>query len=280
MIFAKSAPASPAVILATSTKSTSPPTVTPLIWTARISFLPSKSGLSTNTCLSNLPGLKRAGSNTSGLFVAARTITGASSVANPSISANNWFKVCSLSSLPPIGPPLALDLPIASISSIKIIAGATFLACSNKSLTLDAPTPTNISINAEPDTDKNSTSASPATALASKVLPVPGGPTKRTPLGIWAPSFTYLSGFLKNSTTSWTSSLASLFPAISSNLTFGFSELIIFLDDPIPRRPPPPPPIDFDILFAINIQIPTKMKIGKTHPNKISAKIFSSLIPP
>jgi hypothetical protein len=39
-------------------------------------------------------------------------------------------------------------------------------------------------MNADPETLKNSTSASPATALASNVLPVPGGPTNNTPLGI------------------------------------------------------------------------------------------------
>ena len=36
---------------------------------------------------------------------------------------------------------------------------------------------------------KNGTSASPAIARASKVLPVPGGPTRRTPLGMRPPSF-------------------------------------------------------------------------------------------
>ena len=34
---------------------------------------------------------------------------------------------------------------------------------------------------------KNGTFASPATALAIRVFPVPGGPTKRTPLGILPP---------------------------------------------------------------------------------------------
>ena len=36
----------------------------------------------------------------------------------------------------------------------------------------------------EPEMDRNFTPASPATALASSVLPVPGGPTSSTPLGI------------------------------------------------------------------------------------------------
>ena len=38
-----------------------------------------------------------------------------------------------------------------------------------------------------PDIEKNGTPASPATARASKVLPVPGGPTSNTPLGMCAP---------------------------------------------------------------------------------------------
>ena len=47
--------------------------------------------------------------------------------------------------------------------------------------------PTNISTNSEPDMEKKGTLASPATALASMVLPVPGGPTSSTPLGMDAP---------------------------------------------------------------------------------------------
>ena len=57
------------------------------------------------------------------------------------------------------------------------------------SLTLDAPTPTNISTKSEPEIVKKGTPASPATALAKSVLPVPGGPTSRTPFGILPPSF-------------------------------------------------------------------------------------------
>ena len=40
----------------------------------------------------------------------------------------------------------------------------------------EAPTPTNISTKSEPEMVKNGTPASPATARASSVLPVPGGP--------------------------------------------------------------------------------------------------------
>jgi len=95
-----------------------------------------------------------------------------------------------------------LALPIASISSIKIILGAFSFACLNKSLTLEAPTPTNISTKSEPDKEKNGTSASPATAFANNVLPVPGGPTSNAPFGIFAPKSVYFFGFLRNSTIS------------------------------------------------------------------------------
>jgi len=43
-------------------------------------------------------------------------------------------------------------------------------------------------MNSAAEIDKNGTPASPATALASKVLPVPGGPIRRAPDGILAPS--------------------------------------------------------------------------------------------
>ena len=75
-----------------------------------------------------------------------------------------------------------------SISSKKIIEGAFSLAFLNKSLTLLAPTPTNISSNSLPDLKKKEQLASPANARASKVLPVPGGPTNKIPLGSFAPA--------------------------------------------------------------------------------------------
>jgi hypothetical protein len=98
------------------------------------------------------------------------------------------------------------------------MAGAAFFALANKSRTRDAPTPTNISTNSEPLMWKNGTSASPATALASKVLPVPGEPVRSTPLGIFAPISANRLGFLRKSTISTNSSLASLAPATSANV--------------------------------------------------------------
>src|SRR6185369_4584715 len=81
-----------------------------------------------------------------------------------------------------------------------------------------APTPTNISTNSDPESEKKGTPASPATARASSVLPVPGGPTRSTPLGMRPPSFWYLPGALRNSTISLSSALASSTPATSAKV--------------------------------------------------------------
>ncbi len=69
--------------------------------------------------------------------------------------------------------------------------------------------------------EKKGTPASPATARASRVLPVPGGPTRRTPRGMRAPRAMNFSGYLRNSTTSASSSLDSSTPATSMNVTAG-----------------------------------------------------------
>ena len=97
--------------------------------------------------------------------------------------------------------------------------GAFFLACSNMSRTREAPTPTNISTKSEPDMVKNGTLASPAIARASRVLPVPGGPTSSTPRGMRPPSRWNLPGSRRNSTISCRSCFASSTPATSSKVT-------------------------------------------------------------
>ena len=136
----------------------------------------------------------------------------------PSISVSSWLRVCSLSSLPP-PTPAPRCLPTASISSMKIKQGLFSLARLNRSRTRLAPTPTNISTNSDPESEKKGTPASPAIAFASRVFPVPGGPTSSTPLGIFAPTEVKRSGVFRKVTTSWRSCLASSTPATSSNLT-------------------------------------------------------------
>ena len=136
----------------------------------------------------------------SGRLVAA-IITMPSEGSKPSISASIWLRVCSRSSWPPPRPAPRLR-PMESISSMKMIARPILRAVWNRSRTRLAPTPTNISMKSEPVTERNGTPASPATARAMRVLPVPGGPTSSTPLGMRAPISANRSGYLRKSTTS------------------------------------------------------------------------------
>ena len=87
-ILLNSAPVNPAVSSAISAKSISSANFLSFACICKICSLPFISGGATVICLSNLPGLNRALSNISGLFVAANTII-ALSVSNPSISTNN-----------------------------------------------------------------------------------------------------------------------------------------------------------------------------------------------
>ena len=118
--------------------------------------------------------------------------------------------------------------------------GLFSLAVLNMSRTRLAPTPTNIWMNSDPEIEKNGTPASPATARASKVLPVPGGPLSRTPLGIRPPSLWNFSGLLRNSTISWSSALAFSRPATSSNVVrcLDLSCRLAGLLTKLPRMPP------------------------------------------
>ena len=216
---ARSAPLNPGVPLATVSRLASLARGLPLACTSRMALRPFMSGRSMTICRSKRPGRNRAGSRISGRLVAATTMM-LTLVSKPSISARIWFSVCSLSSCPP-PKPAPRCRPTASISSTNTRDGAFRLAWSNRSLTLAAPTPTNISTNSLPLIEKKGTMASPAIALASRVLPVPGGPTRSTPRGMRPPSAWNFWGDLRNSTTSWTSSLASSAPATSAKVTPG-----------------------------------------------------------
>ena len=125
---------------------------------------------------------------------------------------------------------------------MNTMEGAVLVASSKRSRTRLAPTPTYSSTKSEPEMDRKGTPASPATALASRVLPVPGGPTSRMPLGMCAPRAVYFSGSLRKSTTSSSSAFSSCAPATSRKLTFFFicsAEVNLAL--PNWDRPPPPP---------------------------------------
>ena len=93
--------------------------------------------------------------------------------------------------------------------------------------------------------ERKPTPASPATALASRVLPVPGGPTSSTPLGMRAPRERYFLGSFRNSTISRSSSFSSSAPATSAKVTFlSLSDRVRVRAEPkraILSGPMPPP---------------------------------------
>ena len=260
---AMSAPENPGVCLAKKSVSKPSTFFSGFKCTSKISLRSRISGRSTKIWRSKRPARNKALSNTSARLVAANTIT-LELVPKPSISVSNWLSVFSRSSFPPEKLLFPRALPTASISSIKIIAGDFSLACLNKSRTLDAPTPTNISTKSEPDNEKKGTLASPATALANKVFPVPGGPTSRAPFGILPPKLVYFSGCFKNSTISWISSLAPSNPATSLKVVLMsvFSSNNLAFDFPILNICPPPPPAPPFILRIMTIQITMIIKIG------------------
>ena len=147
------------------------------------------------------------------------------------------------------------------------MAGAICRACSNKSRTRAAPTPTNISTNSEPEMEKNGTPASPATARAKSVLPVPGGPTSRIPLGTRPPRRPYSLGSFRKLMISTNSSFASSTPATSVKVTLvSVSTNTLARLLPIDIRPPLIPP-GF-MRRMINSQIPTKIAIGSSQDSK------------
>ena len=101
---------------------------------------------------------------------------------------------------------------------MKMIAGAALRAWRNSRRMRAAPRPANISTNEEADCAKKRAFDSLATALASSVLPVPGGPCSRMPFGTFAPSLRKRLGSRMNSTTSRSSSFASSTPSTSCQL--------------------------------------------------------------
>mmetsp|Transcript_34583 Transcript_34583/g.75591 ORF Transcript_34583/g.75591 Transcript_34583/m.75591 type:complete len:215 (-) Transcript_34583:1103-1747(-) len=180
----------------------------------------------------------------------------------PSSSTRIWFSVMRMYIW-----SLGLRLPpMASISSMKMMEGLFWRACAKRSRTRAGPTPTNISMKSLPLMDRKGTPASPAVALASSVLPVPGGPTRSAPFGILPPRSLYFPGFFRKLTNSITSAFASSHPATSLNITL----VLAFLSrvptaalptEKMPRpppMPPPPPPMPPPIWRRVNHSHPAK----------------------
>ncbi len=173
-----------------------------------------------------------------------------------------------------MAPAPSRFLPMVSISSINTMQGAFSLACLKRSRTLAAPMPTNISTNSEPEIEKKGTLASPATALASRVLPVPGGPTSSAPRGMRAPISAYFCGLCKKSTISVSSSLASSSPATSAKRMPSVDctyTLALLLPKDMKLPPGPPAPARLARLFISTRPSTIKSTIGSTQLMSILA---------
>ena len=111
--------------------------------------------------------------------------------------------------------PAPRFLPSESISSMNRMQGALRRASLNSRATRVFDTPTKAAENSLPATAMKVTPASPASARASSVLPVPGGPTISTPCGGRAPTLAKPAGFFRKLTISASSLLGSSCPATS-----------------------------------------------------------------
>ncbi len=202
----RSAPTNPWVFSAITSRSTFSSRGIPLVCICSTSWRPFLSGTPIIISRSNLPPLRIAGSRASGLLVAPMTTT-SPLVLSPSIRVKSWATTL-LSTSPETSSRLGA---IASISSINIMLGAFSSASSKISLRRSSEPPTYLLIISGPCIEMKWASVSLATAFASKVLPVPGGPCISTPFGGDIPNLLKSSGLLSGisiiSLIFWTSSL-------------------------------------------------------------------------
>ena len=153
-----------------------------LEWILRISTLDSTVGLGNSIFRSIRPGRNKAGSKISILLVAMMILM-VCVVSKPSSWFNN-YNIVRWTSESPLCPSIR-EPPIESTSSMKMMQGECWRAITNNSLTILAPSPIYFWTSSEPETLMKVQSVWWAMALASKVLPVPGGPYRSTPFG-WA----------------------------------------------------------------------------------------------
>mmetsp|Transcript_10765 Transcript_10765/g.33990 ORF Transcript_10765/g.33990 Transcript_10765/m.33990 type:complete len:371 (+) Transcript_10765:440-1552(+) len=208
---------------------------------SRFSRLP---GCGNSIFRSRRPGRRSAGSSVSARFVAMMTLT-LTDWSKPSIWLSSSSRMRCTSRSAPVCASKRF-VAIASTSSMKMIAGAFSRASRKTSRTMRGPSPRYFWTNSEPTTRIKDAVVWCATAFASIVLPVPGGPSMMTPRGILAPTLANLAGFFRNSTTSKSSCLDESQPATSSKVTpvSGSScsfDLACPMLNGVPPGPMPPP---------------------------------------
>mmetsp|Transcript_12487 Transcript_12487/g.31710 ORF Transcript_12487/g.31710 Transcript_12487/m.31710 type:complete len:216 (-) Transcript_12487:765-1412(-) len=144
------------------------------VWMAKICVLLSRSGKPNSTFLSRRPGRSSAGSRVSGRLVAMSTLT-LPRASKPS----SWLTISSIvrcTSLSPPAPSSNRAPPMASTSSKKMMHARLDRAIWKSSRTMRAPSPTYFCTSSLPITRMKHASVRLATARASRVFPVPGGP--------------------------------------------------------------------------------------------------------
>mmetsp|Transcript_18451 Transcript_18451/g.46680 ORF Transcript_18451/g.46680 Transcript_18451/m.46680 type:complete len:218 (-) Transcript_18451:677-1330(-) len=178
---------------ASSSKLTSPATFILREWMRRILARASSLGCGNSILRSRRPERMSAGSRMSARLVAAMTLT--SSVDE---KPSSWLSSSSMvrcTSLSPPPPELSVRAdPMESTSSMKMMEGACSRAMTNSSRTMRDPSPMYFCTSSLPMTRMKHASVRLATARASSVLPVPGGPYMSTPFGGSMPSCTNFSG--------------------------------------------------------------------------------------
>ena len=158
-----------------------------------------RSGSGNSILRSRRPGRSSAGSSVSARLVAMITLT-FTLWSKPSIWFSSSIKMrCTSRSAPVCASKRAVAM--ASTSSTKMMAGACSRARRNTSRTMRGPSPRYFCTNSEPTTRMKAAVVWCATALASMVLPVPGGPYSSTPRGGSMPICRYSSWCVSGSST-------------------------------------------------------------------------------
>mmetsp|Transcript_7901 Transcript_7901/g.20401 ORF Transcript_7901/g.20401 Transcript_7901/m.20401 type:complete len:306 (+) Transcript_7901:1130-2047(+) len=194
---ARSAPTKPCVSREMRSRSTSSSSFMFFVWMRRHSRRPTSSGTPMSISRSKRPKRRSAASMELGRFVAPMTMTCERDF-RPSMSVSSWLTMRRSTSPCVFSRFGAME----SISSMKIIAGEFFSASSNAFRRLLSLSPASLDMISGPLIRKKNAPVSFATARAMSVLPLPGGPYSRIPLGGFTPIVLKSAGWRKGSSTS------------------------------------------------------------------------------
>mmetsp|Transcript_22191 Transcript_22191/g.39971 ORF Transcript_22191/g.39971 Transcript_22191/m.39971 type:complete len:202 (+) Transcript_22191:221-826(+) len=176
-----SAPLRSSLATTNSSRLTSSESVIFPVWIWKILRFVFSSGRGNSILRSIRPGRIMAGSKDSMRLVAMMTFTSPRS-SKPS----NWLRSSNIVRWISFSPPLVVSylfVATASISSMKMMDGECSCATRNISRTSFGPSPRYFWMSSLPTTRRKVAEVSLATALASRVFPVPGTPYRMTPLG-------------------------------------------------------------------------------------------------